>query len=158
MNIGIIVHSHTGNTLLVATKLAQRLESQGHRVDLQKLEIVGGENTGESKPENIALTSIPDPASYDALVFAGPVRGFSMSPAMARCFALLPSLFGKKAAAFVTQRFPKPWLGGTRAVGQYAAQLKKLGAVVSATGVVNWSNKNREQMIETVVTSICGGL
>jgi flavodoxin len=158
MNIGIIVHSHTGNTLSVATKLAQRLQSQGHRVDLHKLEVVGGENTGESKPENIALAAIPDPASYDALVFAGPVRGFSISPAMARCFSLLPFLLDKKVAVFVTQQFPKPWLGGTRAVGQYAAQLKKLGAVVSVTGIVNWSNKKREQMIETVVTSVCGGL
>ena len=47
MNICIVVHSFTGNTLMVAEKLASRLREKGHTVDLERLEVVGGEDRNQ---------------------------------------------------------------------------------------------------------------
>jgi hypothetical protein len=61
------------------------------------------------------------------------------------------SLQGKKVACFVTQFFPYPWMGGNNAIKQMSGLCEKKGAIISGTGVVNWKNKRRENMIEDVV-------
>ncbi|MEL7607976.1 MAG: hypothetical protein AAGU74_00550 [Bacillota bacterium] len=40
MNVGIIVYSHTGNTLSVAQKLEQALRDRGHAVSITRVEPV----------------------------------------------------------------------------------------------------------------------
>ena len=40
MEIGIIVHSQTGNSNFVALKLKEKLSNSGHSVDLEQLEVV----------------------------------------------------------------------------------------------------------------------
>ena len=44
MNIGMIIHSQTGNTHSVAMKLKEKLSAAGHAVDLERLKVVGGYN------------------------------------------------------------------------------------------------------------------
>ena len=56
MNVKIIVHSKTGNTLSVAEKLRGRLETAGHTV---RLEQVRAANESEIKPESIKLSNNP---------------------------------------------------------------------------------------------------
>jgi hypothetical protein len=41
MNIGIIVHSETGNTHSVATTLKEKLAAAGHTVSIERLKVVG---------------------------------------------------------------------------------------------------------------------
>jgi len=151
MNIGIIVHSKTGNTLSVAQKLKEKLLTAGHSVNLDQVEPF---NDGEAKAENIRLKTAPDTGAYEALVFAAPVRGASLSPAMAAYLAQSASLQGKKVACFVTEAFPFPWMGGNRAVAQLKTACESRGTEVLATGVVNWMNGKRQQMIDDVVEKL----
>ena len=48
MNIGIIIHSFTGNTLSVAEKIRDELGKSGHKASIERVKAVG-----ESKHENL---------------------------------------------------------------------------------------------------------
>jgi flavodoxin len=113
MQIGIIVHSNTGNTLLVAERLMEKLSSLGHRVSIERVSAI---NDDEQDVQNIRLSKKPEPGAYDVLIFGAPVRGFSLSPVM-RAYLSGVTLSGKKTACFITQGFPSPWMGGNRALG-----------------------------------------
>ncbi len=155
MNIGILVHSLTGNNLSVAQKLCDRLRLQGHQPTLIKLSPIGGEDTKVAELSKIRLEPLPALEPFDFLVFAGPVRGFSMSLIVAKCLSMIPSLKGKRVACFVTQAFSKPFLGGNRTISQMKKQCEALGGNVCVTGIVNWNNKKREQMIDDVIETVC---
>ncbi|MDP4110327.1 MAG: flavodoxin [Bacillota bacterium] len=143
MNIGIIIHSQTGNTLSVAEKLRAALALKGHNA---KIERVAAE--GEKPQEkDIKLISIPDCEKYDALIFGAPVWAFSLSPVMREFLKLVPALGDKKVCCFVTQHFGKPWLGGNRSVRQMSKMCSQKGASISGTGVINWSSKEKENQI-----------
>ena len=66
MNIGIIIHSQTGNTNSVALRLQEKLSAAGHNSVIEQLRIVG-----EFKPgsQNIQFQSLPEIEQYDAIVF-----------------------------------------------------------------------------------------
>ena len=49
MEIGIIIHSLTGNTMSVAERLQERLVADGHDVEIEQLKTIGEENTNESQ-------------------------------------------------------------------------------------------------------------
>jgi len=151
MRIGIVVHSHTGNTLSVAQKIKEELSAAGHTVALEQVTAV---NEDPSAAGNIQLKTAPEVDSYDELIFGAPVRGLSLSPVMKAYLSQLRSLSGKKVACFVTQHFPYPWMGGTRSVRQIKEICEAKGANVSQTGIVNWSHKERERKIEEVVKNL----
>ncbi|MHB8130204.1 MAG: flavodoxin family protein, partial [Mobilitalea sp.] len=115
MNIGIIIHSHTGNTLSVGEKLKESLQAGGYTVALERVTAV---NEDPNAKEKVRLKSIPDLSKYDYVIVGAPVRAFSLSPVMANYLSQLPNMNDKKFACFVTQHFPKPWMGGNRAVKQ----------------------------------------
>ena len=148
MKIGIIVYSQTGHTLSVAQKLKEKLLSAGHSASLEQVVSASEKPAVKGKAE---LKSIPDISEYDTLVFASPVQAFSLSSVMSAYLTQIPSLKGKKVACFVTQQLPRPWMGGNRAIAQMKAICKAKGIEVCETGIVNWGNKQREQMIEDVV-------
>lgn len=148
MKVGIIVHSLTGNTLSVASKLEAALHSAGHTAAIERVTAVG---ESPKLPGGAQLENVPDVSGYDALLFGAPVHGFSLSKTMAAYLSGIPSLQGKKVGAFVTQQLSKAWLGGNRAVRQLKNACDAKGAQVFATGVVNWSNQEREKQIESVV-------
>lgn len=150
MKVGIIIHSHTGNTLSVAERLKEVLAAAGHLVCLERVEAVD-ENPNEAM--NVKLKTIPSISSYDIIIFGAPVRGFSLSPVMKVYLAQLPSLNGKKVGCFLTQAFPHPAMGGNQAMGQFRTACESKGANVLQTGIVNWS-MGREKKIANVLEKL----
>lgn len=153
MKIGIFVHSKTGNTLSVAEGLRERLEAIGHAVDLLRISAVKDD---EADFKKIVLKENPSVEGYDVLLFGAPVRGFSISPVMQAYLNTLDSLDDRKAACFVTQFLPYPWLGGNRAIKQMSNICNEKGAKIVETGIVNWSiETKRERLIQDVLERMC---
>lgn len=151
MNIGIIVYSRTGNTLSVGEKIKEALIAKEHSVCLEK---ISAENETSQAKGPIRLTSIPYPSPYDALILGGPVAGAQLSPFMKEYLSRLPAIRGKKVACFVTQHFPLKWMGSTRAVKQITRAVEQKGAPVIASGIVQWSSKERDEQISQVVNNL----
>lgn len=153
MKIGIIIHSHTGNTYTVAIKLQEKLLVTGHLVDIKRLIPVDGE---QSYAKNIRFEKPPDIEMYDVLVFGGPVRGASISPVLAAFLTQIKTLERKTVACLVTQFFPCKWMGGTRAIGQMSEICKSKGAIICGSGIVNWMSIQRDKKISDVVEKLSG--
>lgn len=151
MKVGIIVHSHTGNTLNVAKRLEEKLLSAGHSV---KLEQVVAINEDPSAAQSIQLKTIPDTSAYDVLIFGAPVRAFSLSPVMKVYLSQLSSLQEKKVCCFVTHFLPFAWMGGKNAIKQFQNACESKHANVYETGIVNWSSRQREKKIAEVVEKL----
>ena len=151
MNIGIIVHSHTSNTLSIAEKLKVRLLAEGNLVTLEQVTAV---NEDPAAAANVELLAIPDITGYDMLIFGAPVRAFSLSPVMLLYLNQLSSLQGKKISCFVTQQLPFTWLGGNRSIKQMKKAVIAKNGTVNETGVVNWSSKNREDLITDFINKL----
>jgi flavodoxin len=148
MKVGIIVFSHSGNTLSVGEKLRDTLVSQGNTVQLER---VTAEKDDPGPSDKIVLTSMPLITNYDIIIFGAPVQAFSLSPIMSAYLNQLPKLDGKKIACFVTEQFPKPWMGGNQALKKMGRIITQNGGKVTETGVVNWSNKAREDQIAAIL-------
>jgi len=138
MNVGIIVHSQTGNTWSVAESIVTRLKKSRHTVEVKRV----GEDFR------------PDISAYDTLILAAPVQAFSLSPIMKIWLKQGPELRGKKVVCFVTEHFPYPWMSGNRAMKQFTRACFAQGADVVATGIVNWSNSRRSEQIEELGSRI----
>lgn len=151
MKVGIIIHSHTGNTLSVAEKLKDALAAKGHSATLERVSAV---NEDPSAQGPVELKNIPEASSYDALIFGAPVRAFSLTPAMKAYLAQLSTLKDKKVGCFITQQFPFAWMGGNRTINQMKTACEAKGAVLFSTGVVNWSSKKREEKITDVLNKL----
>lgn len=148
MNIGIIVHSHTGHTLSVAESLKQRLDGAGHNAQIERITAV---NEDPSNKGNVQLAKAPRTDGYDVLIFGAPVRGYSLSPVMKAYLAQTSSLEGKKVGCFVTQFFPSPKMGGNQSIQQFIDLCRKKGGAPVDTGIVNWTGLGREKKIEALV-------
>ncbi len=146
--IGIIVYSHTGNTLSVAQKLEQALKDSGRAAVILRVEPAGDELPSAA---SVRIKAAPDVAPYDAVVFASPVHAFSLAPVMKLYLSQISSLTGKEVSCFVTQQLKKPWLGGNRAVRQIAAACRAKGAELKVCGVINWSSGAREEQIKDLI-------
>jgi NAD(P)H dehydrogenase (quinone) len=147
MKIGIIVHSHTGNTYSVAQEIKDKLAAAGHNVCLER---VSASNEDAAEVGQVQLTGRPCIDEYDALIFGAPVRGFSLSPAMTAYLNQLGSISDKKTACFLTEYFPFPFMGGNQAMKQMKALCGRKGAKVCETGIVNWSNIRRGKMVTDI--------
>jgi flavodoxin len=147
MKIGIIFYSLTGNTLSVADKLQSELTASGHEVSVERISILGGPR----QDLNPKIDRVPDPQPHDALVFAAPVRGFALDPAMRACLEQMPELSGKGVVCLITHYLPFAWMGGRQA----ASQMKKLSedksGHVIGSGIINWSRKDRDRQISQTV-------
>ena len=156
MNIGIMVHSHTGNTLFAAKKLQEALAAAGHLVTIHNVSAINDE---EADYQKIKLDSRPETAMYDALFFGAPVRGFSLSPVMRAYLTSIGPLSGKRTACFVTQHLPYAWMGGRRALRHMGAICKLKGSAPFGTGVINWSKAPvREKQIEAMAGDLSAAL
>lgn len=151
MKIGIIVYSHTGNTLSVAQKLEQALINAGHTVNIERVEPVN-DDMKSSAP--IELKSAPDINLYDVIIFASPVQAFTLARVMNLYMSGLPSLTGKKTYCFVTQHLKKTWLGGKKAVKRITEACNAKGADVISSGIISWSSSTREQQIDDLVNRL----
>jgi flavodoxin len=151
MKIGIIIHSHTGNTLYVAEKIKDALITKGHEVQLER---VTAENEDPPSKEKVILKSIPDILPYDALIIGAPVRAFSLSPVMKAYLVQVSKIQGKRVDCFVTEHFAKPWMGGNHAVKLIIQAIKKKGGEVIEKGIINWSDNTREEQINELVSRL----
>ena len=152
MNIGIIVHSQTGNTFSVAEKLKESMEEKGHSVHIERVTAVK-EQPAPNEP--VELKDNPDISIYDALVFCAPVHAFSLSAVMQAYLKQVQSMENKKVNCFVTQQLKFSFMGGNRSVNQMKKACIDKGASFGNTGIVNWSSKKRDELINTVVED-CG--
>lgn len=151
MKIGIIVYSQTGNTKSVAEKLKDRLSEKGHTAEIEQVLPAGEVGPGTKEA---AFTSRPDVEAYDAVIFGSPVQAFSLAAAMKLYMPQIGSLQGKKVACFVTKQLPGKWTGGNKAVKQLAKFCEAKGGAVAASGIIIWSSKEKEQMIENTVEEL----
>ncbi len=151
MKIGIIVHSFTGHTLLVAQKMTDALTQAGHTVTLERV-IVRDENTKTTSP--VTLLAAPNAVGYDLVLFGSPVRGFSLSPGMKTYLAQISNLKGRRAACFVTHQLPYPWMGATRTLRQMQTAITAKGGVMLATGSVTWTEKQKKAQTDRLVNSM----
>lgn len=150
MKVGIIIHSHSGNTLQIAQKISEALLENGHQPSLQRVTATDEDPSAK----DVQLKDAPDTAEYDLLIFGAPVRAFSLSPVMRIYLEQLPSLAGKKVGFFITQHFPYRWMGGNRALQQMKATCKAKGCLVYGAGIVNWTSKQREQRMAEVTETL----
>lgn len=149
MNIGIIVHSQSGHTLLVANKLHNQLQQAGHSVSLERIAAVNDKITDVKA---IKLKSIPNLNQYDVVILGAPVHGFALSIVMQAFLHQLPDTKNKVVMGYVTQFFPHPSMGGNQAIQQLTTLCHDKNLVVSRTGIVNWlMPRGRKRLIEQVV-------
>ncbi len=153
LKVGIIIHSHTGNTLSVAERIREGLVNAGHTVNLEQVKAVNGDPNSQDK---IEFSIIPDTAQYDILIFGAPVWAFSLSRIMSEYLKQLSSLEGKQVCCYVTHQFPFAWMGGNRSVRQLAELCSGKGGNVIKKGVISWSSKKREDKINALVADITG--
>lgn len=152
MKVGIILHSHTCNTLSVAEKLQERLAAAGHWAQLERVTAV------DESPQarKVELKNAPETSPYDMLVFAAPVWAFSLSPVKKLYLGQIPTLQDKAVGCFVTQAFPFSWMGGNRAIRQMVSACEALGGKVFKTGIVNWT-RGREARIAQLIEDLNAG-
>jgi flavodoxin len=152
MNIGIIIHSKSGHTYSSALKLQEKLVAKGHKATIEKLTPVGDAHPGI---KNLQLETKPELSGYDGLVFAAPVWAFALSPVMATYLSGIPSLKGKKIAAFVTMGFPFAWMGGNRAIKQLKQSCEAKGGEITETAVIGKSGQD-EKIVSNMVEKLSG--
>ena len=151
MTIGIIVHSHTGNTLSIAQKIKERLAAAGHSVNIEQVTAVNGD---PKEVKNLELKDVPDTSKYDLIIFGAPVWAFSLSPVMKLYLSQISSLQGKKIGCYVTQQLRFRFLGGSGAIGHMKKACKSKGGSIYETGIIGWSDKQREARIEELVQKL----
>lgn len=150
MNIQLLVHSQTGNTLFVANALKEAIEPINPEITLTHIE---ADNEREMNTDRIAITKLPDCSNADLIVLAGPVRGGSPSPAILKTIETLGSMQGKQCVVFTTEFFPYDWMGGSRAVSRMEKELTARGAHVTRHAIIHWKRKDREKQIDQFITT-----
>jgi flavodoxin len=150
MNIGIIVYSQTGHTLSIAIQLKETLSAAGHTVNLEQLEILGSDKPGVAI---VQLKTRPKTAPYDGLVFASPVRGGAMPPAMTSYLEQVSSLQDKKVVCLVTHFFP-PGLGANQTLNQMKEICESKGATICGAGEAGWPRLGLKRRITNVVDNL----
>lgn len=153
MKIGIIVYSYSGNTLLVAQKLLEKLLKAGHEAIIER---VLHFDEQQMDPGKVQFKMMPDLSKYEALIVGGPVRGFAASPIVKAYLKNIEPLTNRKVALMVTQFFPFTKMGGEQAIKYMKNECVSKGAQVCGTGIVNWSSRLREKKIGELVEQFAG--
>ena len=156
MKIALIVHSKTGNSLLVAHLLQEKLQSLGHIVSLER---ITASNDNELTPSSVKLLQHPSVEAYDLLIFGGPVRGYAFSPVLQAFLLKVPSLKGKRVYGFVTHFFPSPSMGGNQALSKLSELCQSKGAELIKKGSIQWINPfTRKSRIHELVEHFTSNL
>ena len=155
MKVGIIVYSKTGNTLSVAKLIKDRLIQDNNTVNIEVIEISGNP---EKDMNNFKLEYSPLVSGYDFLIFGAPVNAFSLCQVMIRYLKEINTLENKQIACFVTQQLPYPWMGGNHAISQMKKICDEKQGNIKTIGIINWSSKKKEQLIDELITNIVKSL
>ena len=147
MKIGIIVYSHTGNTLSVAWKIEQAIRAAGHEVRTEKVEPVIDNPNSDTPAE---LKSSPDVDQYDAVVFATSARVLTVTDYEA-LFATVARSDRKKSPLFRDTATEKAVDGREPCGPPDKRRMQEKGS----TGHIGWCRQlvreNRESQIEDIV-------
>ncbi len=128
MNICMMVHSLTGNTMKLAETLADALTKTGHKVTVIQLQTDVPLKYGSIRQKpRFEITNLPSVAEYDAVCAGGPVWGFGPSPVIFQAIRQLDKPEGKMFLPFTTMGFPFACLGGNNT-------LKIMGREAAARG------------------------
>lgn len=147
MNIGLIIHSFTGHTLSVGEIIKERLIAKGHNAEIIRINAV---NENPNNYRNFELANKPDIAKYDFVFLGAMVIGFNLSPVMKAYIKQIEGIKGKKVSCFLTEMFPKKWMGGNRSMKQMTSMLSEKGAEIVDSDIVNWMKKDRENIISEI--------
>jgi hypothetical protein len=147
MNIAIIIHSQTGNTLSVAQKLKTRLEEMNHQISLIHIKNSDQQSSYNQKPSLIVSGDNLNQV-YDVVIFGGWVQAFSLCLGFSHYLKEMPTFKSNQTHIFVTHHFPFAWLGGNNAISQMKSILSKHNITVNSSKVFNWSRKNNTKEIE----------
>ena len=152
MKIGIIVYSHTGNTLSVVERLQKELTEVGHEVNIERLEPKDEDDVNPGA-NDIEYKNLPDIKQYEGYVFASPVQAFSLCTGMKSYLNRMESLNNKKTFCFVTKGLPFNWTGGTRALKQFKKLLEAKNADLVESGIIKWSS-NKDKDISKLIKNV----
>ncbi|MEX1378223.1 MAG: hypothetical protein AB1Z23_12235 [Eubacteriales bacterium] len=151
MNIGILIHSDTGNTLSVAQRIQEQLEKDGHTAKIEKVTAIKGD------PKNglhSTLSSIPKIEGYDKIIVGAPINGFALSRAMKEYLALHGEFQNKDVNCFVTQHFKRSFLGGNQGIKYMLGTIRARGGKIKSTAVVHWSSLKRDAEIKEAIEAM----
>ena len=151
MKIGIVVYSYTGNTFLVSQILASKLEENHFDVTIERLETYQNE---EMDPQKVTLNNHLLLSKYDVLVFASPIRGFSLAAPFKKFLMDDFQENGKKVYGFVTQFLPFNWCGPNQAKKMMQAALDQHKCEFTFMGSIKWKKRNRQEQIDDLVKNV----
>lgn len=141
MNIGIIIHSKSGNTLYIAKEIELELKEK-HSVEIVQLK--------ESYP-----IEVPEVAQFDALIFGSSVESLGIEAHMKRVMKKLPTLNGKMVFNFTNQFFPFSILGGFQARNKMRKIVKKKGGNLQGEAIIHWlPSKKKSTDTQTMLDEI----
>lgn len=144
MNVAIILYSGTGNTRSVAERLAEKVRSRNHHVEIREVTVTGDPGKGA---DSFQPAQTPPTDDADIVVLAAPVMAFSLSPVM-KAYINQVEIPSRPVLVVITQHFPRPWMGGRQAFGWIKRALERKGGSVRDAMIVNWTSKSREQQID----------
>lgn len=156
MKIGIVVYSHSGNTMKVARQLQKKLEAQGHQAGVKPIQVQNSQPT--NRMEQIIITESPSVEEDEALVLAAPVWAFSLCPVMRVYLGQLKDQKGKPCLSFVTQAAPFSWLGGKKALRILKEAAEKAGLNTLEQGCLGWKGRDLEGRMETLTSQLASAL
>jgi flavodoxin len=158
MNIGIIVHSHSGHTAAMAKAIAGRFRSANHEVDIIPLMTSGLHKPGS---RNFTISNTPeegDMNSYEAILFGGPVWGLKASPVIMEYLRWLKKLSGKKTLCFVTKGLPWKSFGGNQALRAMNEELKASGCTVLPGEILHYffgfNKRKLQEAVERIFENV----
>ncbi|MGD9887107.1 MAG: flavodoxin family protein, partial [Bacilli bacterium] len=135
MKIGIVVYSYTGNTFLVSQILASKLEENHFDVTIERLETYQNE---EMDPQKVTLNNHLLLSKYDVLVFASPIRGFSLAAPFKKFLTNDFQETDKKVFGFVTQFLSFNWCGPNQAKMTLQVVLNHKNCDFTVLGSIKW--------------------
>ncbi|MBS3972872.1 MAG: flavodoxin family protein [Erysipelotrichia bacterium] len=153
MNIALIIHSQTGNTLTIAQRLKQHLENDNHKVYLLHIKNKDDANTMKTPVDIITYGDLPS-TEFDVVIYGGWVQAFGLCLGFSEYLQHHEPQKSQKVFTYVTQHFPYAWMGGNRALSQMKSILAKKNMQVYSFQVFNKTNKNLEQQIQTWIEKI----
>lgn len=146
MKVGIVVHSQTGNTAGLASKIAELLKKDNHEAEVHLLRPVG---VVKPSSKNIEFRREPDLSEYDTIILGCPVWAFSASNVMIAYINSLGMLKGKRVLPFVTHGLFK-FMGAKQALNRLSGLLDMMAdEVIEGEEMFRFFTENKTRTEET---------
>lgn len=155
MKVGIIVHSKSGKTFLVARAIAEKFSGKNISAEVIRLKPQGEIHPGSKK---ITISEPPSLDSFDTIIFGGPVWAFNASPVITTFLKSTGNLNEKKLLCFITMGFPIAFLGGKQAINTMNKILSKSGGTIFPgevfTSLTIANKQKRDTLVEQIINKL----